>query len=407
MAGRVARRASSDPNAPEDIRDAIWRLKRERVVATAVDLFYHHGYARTTLEQVAAAMHVTKPFIYAHFKSKSDLLAEICMRGTRVSHESLLRAIAQPGTPADKLRTIVRDFMLSVLNHQAHAVIYSREEKELMPEDREAINRVRREFDHRLVAVLQEGVAQGAFTLEDVPLTALAIIGSVGWSQMWFRSNGRLTKEDSAERMASLALTMVGANTRLLTEEVRKLATYAGLPSEASAKEGEGCVITEAQVIELTPNQAEGDFFESADRFFAGDLPGTLHALEKHFFAGGDARPVLSSLQNRNRILIQARVLIDAGDLRMPGPYGFDKAAWARAQSTYARHFGGDAEKSSYNLFTQNQWYAGKLVSSGRLPSLRRLIDNQQEFIAAFEEIIRRPDEQETVLRDMAVRCLT
>jgi DNA polymerase-3 subunit delta len=193
-----------------------------------------------------------------------------------------------------------------------------------------------------------------------------------------------------------ILLTKVGANTRLLTEEVRKLATYAG----------EGAVIEEAQVIEQTPNMAEGDFFEAADRFFAGDLPGTLRALEKHFFAGGDARPVLSSLQNRNRILIQARVLIDAGDLRMPGPYGFDKAAWARAQSAYAKHFGGDTEKSSYNLFTQNQWYAGKLVSTGRLPALRRLIDNQQEFIAAFEEIIRRPDEQETVLRDMAVRCL-
>lgn len=199
------------------------------------------------------------------------------------------------------------------------------------------------------------------------------------------------------EGAVEILLTKVGTNTRLLTEEVRKLATYAG----------EGAVITEAQVIELTPNQAEGDFFESADRFFAGDLPGTLHALEKHFFAGGDARPMLSSLQNRNRILIQARVLIDAGDLRAPGSYGFDKAAWARAQAAYAKHFGGNTEKSSYNLFTQNQWYAGKLVSTGRLPSLRRLIDNQQEFIGAFEEIIRRPDEQETVLRDMAVRCLT
>jgi len=38
---------------------------------------------------------------------------------------------------------------------------------------------------------------------------------------------------------------------------------------------------------------------------------------------------------------------------------------------------------------------------------LRRLIDNQQEFIAAFEELIRRPTEQEEVLREMAVRCLT
>ena len=204
-----------------------------------------------------------------------------------------------------------------------------------------------------------------------------------------------------------MLLTKVGANTRLLTEEVRKLATYAGLPSEASAKEGEvGGVITDAHVMELVANVAEGDFFEAADRFFAGDLHGALSALQRHFFAGGDARPLLSSLQNRNRILIQARVLIDAGELRAPGPYGFDKAAWARAQSTYAELFGGDAEKSSYNLFTQNQWYVGKLVGTGKLPSLRRLIDNQQEFVRAFEGIVQRPNEQETVLREMTVRCV-
>lgn len=193
-----------------------------------------------------------------------------------------------------------------------------------------------------------------------------------------------------------LLLTKIGPNTRLLIEEVHKLANYVA----------DAGVIEEAHVAELSPNAAEGDFFEAADRFFAGDLGGTLHALQKHFFAGGDARPILAALQNRNRLLIQARVLIDAGDLRMPGNFGFDKAAWAKAQATYARHFGGDTEKSSYQLFTQNQWYAGKLVSGGKLPPLRRLIDNQQEFLKAFEEIISRPNEQETVLREMSVRCL-
>jgi DNA polymerase-3 subunit delta len=193
-----------------------------------------------------------------------------------------------------------------------------------------------------------------------------------------------------------LLLSKIGPNTRLLTEEVRKLATFVG----------EGGVIDDAQIDELTPNFAEGDFFASAERFFAGDLPGTLAALAQHFFNGNDARPVLSALQNRNRILIQVRVLLDTGELRAPGPYGFDKAAWARAQGVYAKHFGGNAEKSAYNLFTQNQWYVGKLAGAGRLPSLRRLIDNQQEFIRAFEEIVRRPNEQEAVLRDMAVRCL-
>ena len=194
-----------------------------------------------------------------------------------------------------------------------------------------------------------------------------------------------------------LLLQKVGANTRLLTEETRKLATFAGA----------GGVIEEAQVEELTPNFAEGDFFAAAERFFAGDLRGTLVELQRHFFAGGDARPILIALQNRNRILIQVRVLIDAGELRSPGPYGFDKAAWAKAQSAYAEHFAGDVEKSAYHLFTQNQWYVGKLVGAGKLPGLRRLIDNQQEFVGAFEAIIRRPNEQEVVLRDMAVRCLT
>ena len=194
-----------------------------------------------------------------------------------------------------------------------------------------------------------------------------------------------------------LLLAKVGPNSRLLTEETRKLATYAG----------EGGAIEPAHIDELTPNFAEGDFFESADRFFAGDLRGTIAALARHFFNGGDARPVLSALQNRNRILIQCRVLLDTGELRPPSErFGFDKTAWARAAETYAKHFGGDAEKSSYNLFTQNQWYAGKLAASGKLPPLRRLIDNQQEFILAFEEIVRRPNDQLTVLREMAVRCL-
>lgn len=190
-----------------------------------------------------------------------------------------------------------------------------------------------------------------------------------------------------------LMLAKIGANTRLIVEETRKLAAYAG--------DGP---IEEAHVAELTPNVAEGDFFEAAEAFFSGDLPWTLTALHRHFFTGGDARPVISALQNRNRILLQVRALADAGDVRI-GPRGLD--GLQRAGGTYASRFVGVTEKSSYNVFTQNPWYLGKLASSAKLPSLRRLIDNQQEFIAAFEEIVRRPDEQEEVLREMAVRCLS
>jgi DNA polymerase-3 subunit delta len=190
-----------------------------------------------------------------------------------------------------------------------------------------------------------------------------------------------------------LLLAKVGANTRLLVEEVHKLAAHAA-----------GARIEEAGVAEITPNAAQGDFFETADAFFSGDLRWTLSALKRHFFAGGDARPVLAALQNRNRILIQVRALADAGEAKV-GPRGVD--GLQRAAEAHAAKFGEAAgEKSSFNVFTQNPWYVGKLAGSAALPSLRRLIDNQREFINAFEEITRRPDGQEDVLRDMAVRCL-
>jgi DNA polymerase-3 subunit delta len=97
------------------------------------------------------------------------------------------------------------------------------------------------------------------------------------------------------------------------------------------------------------------------------------------------------------------RALADAGEVRI-GPRGLD--GLPRAQAAHADKFIGATEKSSYNLFTQNPWYLGKLAGSAKLPTLRRLIDNQQELIVAFEEIIRRPHEQEEVLREMVVRCL-
>ena len=190
-----------------------------------------------------------------------------------------------------------------------------------------------------------------------------------------------------------LLLAKVGANSRLLLEEVRKLATYAG----------QGEVISEALVAELSPNAAEGDFFEAAEAFGSGDLRWTLAAFQRHFFTGGHARPVIAALQNRNRLLLQVRALLDSGEVRIGarGVEGLPAAAAAHREK-----FGEAAgEKSSYNIFAQNPWYLGKLAGT-KLPPLRRLIDNQQELIAAFEAIVDRPHEQEEVMRDFAIRCL-
>jgi TetR/AcrR family transcriptional regulator, cholesterol catabolism regulator len=218
----AARATAPDLNVPEDIRDAVSRLKRERIIATAVELFYNQGLSNTTLEAVAERMNVTKPFIYSHFKSKSELLAEICSRGIRASLDALNRAVSSEGTATEKMQMLARDFMLAVLNNQAHIAIYNREEKHLARADADAINVMRREFDRKFCALLDEGVATGEFTVDDVQIASLAIGGIASWSYVWFRPNGRLTRDETADRISDLVMAMIQAK-RTPARKVRAL----------------------------------------------------------------------------------------------------------------------------------------------------------------------------------------
>ena len=137
------------------------------------------------------------------------MLAEICSRGIRASLDALNRAVASEGSASDKLQTLARDFMLAVMVNQAHIAIYNREEKHLSPEDGEAINGMRREFDRKFCALLNDGVASGEFVVDDVQLASLAIGGIVSWSYVWYRPEGRLSQAETADRVADLVMALV------------------------------------------------------------------------------------------------------------------------------------------------------------------------------------------------------
>lgn len=193
-----------------------------------------------------------------------------------------------------------------------------------------------------------------------------------------------------------LLVEKTGANTRMVVEETRKLGTFV-------ADSGEE--ITEEVVTDLVPNFGGADFFEATEAFFSLRLEWTLDAIRRHFFSEENARPLLGSLQARNRLLIQLRALIQADALPSRGGR-VTKAQLDAAAGTYGAHFPGSAEKSNVNVFTQNPWYLGRLAETAQKVPLKKLVDFQLAFTHAFEAIIQRPNEHEEVCRELAIRCL-
>ena len=192
------------------MREEILAYKRERILEEAVKLFYARGFTATTLDDIAAELGVTKPFIYTHFRSKVELLAALCKPTIELSMQAVTEAAAQPGTPTARLHRAVTDFTKVVLRRQANIAIYFREEKHLSKESLDEINALRKQFDHALSDLLREGVAAGEFHVTDVSLTALAIGGMISWAYTWHRPGGRLDLDAMGERMAELTLQMVG-----------------------------------------------------------------------------------------------------------------------------------------------------------------------------------------------------
>ena len=197
------------------MREEILAYKRERILEEAVKLFYERGFTGTTLDDIAAELGVTKPFIYTHFRSKTDLLAAICSPTIELSLDAVARAAKGAGSPRDRLYRAIVDFTEVVLSRQANIAIYFREEKNLSPDALQQINVLRKKFDRVLSKLLAEGVASGEFDIKDVSLSALAIGGMISWAYTWHRPEGRLALDDMCERMADLALQMVGARSRV------------------------------------------------------------------------------------------------------------------------------------------------------------------------------------------------
>lgn len=192
------------------MRDEILAYKRERILEEAVKLFYARGFTGTTLDDIAAELGVTKPFIYTHFRSKNDLLAAVCLPTIEKSVAAVDNAVNSTGTPTEKLQRAIADFTRVVLERQANIAIFFREEKHLSPEALAEIVKEQKRFDRLLSKILADGVAAGEFEIKDVSLAALAIGGMISWSYTWHRPDGRLPTDELCNRMADFALQMSG-----------------------------------------------------------------------------------------------------------------------------------------------------------------------------------------------------
>jgi AcrR family transcriptional regulator len=177
--------------------------KREAVIRTAARAFDERGYHNTSLDDIAAALGVTKPTIYYYVPNKEQLLFECFRAGLEPIRAALQRASDAPGSGRDRLREVMRDYAIAIASEYGWCMVRA-EHQDLGAELSERVRALKGEIDRGIRHLLQLGMADGSIAPVDPKLAAFAIAGALNWIAHWYRAGRSLEAAQVADSFVGL-----------------------------------------------------------------------------------------------------------------------------------------------------------------------------------------------------------
>jgi AcrR family transcriptional regulator len=161
--------------------------RRNELTRQAARLFAEQGYHGTSMEDLAVAMGVQKASLYAHVKSKEDLLHELARDGAAAFHAAL-DEIDERLPAVEKLRLALRAHLRVVAEQLDVATVFVREWRYLEGARREEFLAERRRYEDRIRALFREGVEQSELRTDlDVSVAALLFLSAANWAYTWLQ----------------------------------------------------------------------------------------------------------------------------------------------------------------------------------------------------------------------------
>jgi AcrR family transcriptional regulator len=175
--------------------------KREAVLKTAAELFLEKSYSRTSLNDVAERLKITKPALYHYFRNKEEILLGCYRWGVGLIEQILNDIAGHGGTGLDKVEAFIESYA-NVMTVNFGRCVMRLDEGDLSREARAEVRNYKRKIDRRLRSFIQEGIGDGSIVACDPKIAAFSIAGALNWICMWYEPDGALSPAEIAVQFA-------------------------------------------------------------------------------------------------------------------------------------------------------------------------------------------------------------
>ena len=192
---------------------------RQEILRTAARLFQQRGYDATSMNDVAAALKLSKGGLYHHFQSKDEILFEIMNHAMEITQDRVLNPVRSIADPEERLRALIRLHIEVVLSPRDREItVMLHENHPLPPALRKRINARKKDYIHfleNLMAEVQKAEAQKeaqkrgkkeSSARVSPRAAAFALLGMINWIYQWYKPEGELQAQNLIPQFTDLIL---------------------------------------------------------------------------------------------------------------------------------------------------------------------------------------------------------
>jgi len=188
--------------------------RRRAIEDVASDLFRVHGYAGTSVRDIARALQLQGASLYAHVTSKEDVLWAIVDRAASRFEVAADAAEAQadsrrPGDAVEALSALIRAHIAVLTTDLGEASVFVHEWRALGPERRAAVLDRRDAYEARFRRHIEAGIASGAFPMTDPAIASTVLLTALNGVATWYDPDGRLPAHRIADHIVDLSERML------------------------------------------------------------------------------------------------------------------------------------------------------------------------------------------------------
>jgi TetR/AcrR family transcriptional regulator, cholesterol catabolism regulator len=179
---------------------------RQEILRTAARLFQQRGYDATSMNDVAAALKLSKGGLYHHFQSKDEILFEIMDHAMEITEERVLKPVRGIADSEERLRALIRlhiDVVLSPRDREITVMLH--ENHPLPPALRKRINARKKDYVHFLENLMMEVQESRRASGRVSPrAAAFALLGMINWIYQWYKPEGDLQAQNLIPQFTDL-----------------------------------------------------------------------------------------------------------------------------------------------------------------------------------------------------------